>query len=140
MKLPLMVFVMTENGEKMNREILFKGQCKDDKEWIEGYYVQVRDVCTDETIHLIINEPEYYGNGEMAGMYEVEPNTVCQFTGLYDMYGIKIFENDIVRLPQMVEKGRVKWADSQPGFFIELSEQILILDDYRAKQIEVLND
>ena len=111
------------------REILFKGKLIDQDTWVEGFFINNR------------GDAMIFSTGETTvGMFHIEPDTICQFTGLYDKYGTKIFENDIVQLPQMIEKGRVKWANSQPAFVIELSEQVLILDDYRAKQIEVLND
>ena len=75
------------------REILFRGKRADNGEWVDGFYTCVADVhyilsgIFDSLINGIIN----------TRGYKVIPETVCQFTGLYDKDGRKIFEGDIMR-------------------------------------------
>lgn len=68
----------------MKREIKFKAKCLDGKGWVEG-----TPIC--------INGKPY---GIMIGEKEspdIDPNTVCQFTGMKDCEGNGIWEGDIVR-------------------------------------------
>ena len=74
------------------REILFKAKRTDNGEWVEGYYAFI------DGVHYI-----YTGalcNGGLyvvAERFEVDPETICRYTGSTDKNGKKIWENDIVR-------------------------------------------
>lgn len=77
----------------MDREILFRGKGLDG-EWYYGWY-------SKQTFGRFPVKPAIVPVEDAKEGYlhyeEVNPNTVGQFTGMYDKHSKKIFEGDIVK-------------------------------------------
>lgn len=98
----------------MNREILFKAKRKDNGEWVEGYLMD------ENYINVPFND--YDACGRFDDPIEIDPETICQFTGLTDKNGRKIWENDIVKCPKRKEEYelyRVVWRKDFADFGVE---------------------
>ncbi len=97
----------------MTREILFKAKLKDWKtnpvqnKWVEGFYLQREETtyCVMEdyernqvkTLHFIAAEcMTDWGLPNEFRLYEIDPDTLCQYINFEDDNKNKIWENDIV--------------------------------------------
>lgn len=96
------------------REILFRAKRTDNKEWIEGSYIE----------SVVAASPFGY----ITPSYPTEPTqiytvTLGEFTGMFDKNGKKIFEGDIVVLDEYIKEsfkvddGEVRWGWG--GFYIK---------------------
>lgn len=118
----------------MNREILFKAKRVGDGRWVEGYYIYhiKRTPCVfndsvkpEDEMHVIMHDGFSDWNMPRDTVtHMIDPDTLCQFTGLYDKNGNRIWEGDILKgfeYPFLSEGNHnyyaeVIWFDNVPAF------------------------
>ena len=127
------------------REILFKAKQIDNGEWIEGslidldidsgycYIVQPYKKASILPIIFLITDR----------MKLVDPETICQFTGLCDKNGKKKWENDIIQygaVAAVVNFG--EYGNGNLGFYVDFPEEINYRKDfsYWAKKVAVIGN
>ncbi len=123
------------------REILFRGRRIDNGEWVEGNLLQVElDSGTDYYIIPLVTNGSLVKTTLLlkfiSPCFEVEENTIGQFTGIYDKNGKRIFEGGILKVYDYKcvakfgfhEAGNGWYAETDDGVICELNDSFKIAE------------
>ena len=96
------------------REIKFRGFNTKNIQWLYGSHILNRGK------HFVA--PDEFADGKTWEDYEVDPDTVGQFIGVYDKHGREIYDGDILRYPlnnktyQVVFKDGIYFGEGRHGW------------------------
>lgn len=112
------------------RDILFRGIRNDNGKWIYGDLMTPTD---------IMDVWEISENTGMGDRYEVDPETVGQWTGLNDRFGNKIFEGDIVHY-DVEETAEIAWDKETARFVLNGDGVCYDFDNFYGRDLEVIGN
>lgn len=96
--------------------IKFKAKRLDNGEWIIGSFVVMKIPALSKTTIGIVA-----AGG--ATLHEVDPSTVCQFTGMKDCEGKEVWDHDLLQHPcqETEEIYEVSYSQEEGGFIVKNS-------------------
>lgn len=135
------------------REILFKAKRIDNGEWVEGHLFDNGFDGKEKRYFVGTFIIEKYNgtacdkwNATGIYFYEIDPKTLCQFTGLYDKNSKRIWENDILMAhldesyPEDVTYETIEWGFA--GWVTHEANSVdrQYLDEFDMEHFEVVGN
>lgn len=104
------------------REILFRGQDAGTGHWIKGFFVRLFDGKGNVSHRIYSGYAETDCEDYYPDFWEVDPETVGQYTGLTDKNGKKIFTGDIISADNGKQScvAVVKFGEYYPKMFYKM--------------------
>lgn len=109
----------------MQERYLCRAKRIDNGEWVVGNLITNVFFRLGQSISYILcpDKADYdcfEDFSEENGIFEVQPDTICQCTGLRDKKGKLIWENDIANCMDAECCGYISWNESEAGFYFNV--------------------
>jgi hypothetical protein len=92
--------------------IKFKAKRLDNNTWVEGYfYAECGNayIIEDRQSESMLNRNE---------AHQVDPSTVCMFTGLKDCEGNELYEHDVIKNYPFIPS-EIVWSEELSGYYLK---------------------
>lgn len=91
--------------------IKFKAKRLDGKGWVCGYFYE------ENGNTYIIENRQKESKLNRNPTYQVDPSTVCQFTGLKDCEGNELYEHDVIKNYPFLPS-EIVWSEELSGYYL----------------------
>lgn len=118
----------------MNRQILFRGKRLIHNDWVECESLIQGTIDGRKFVQW-----EHTDSNEFR-QYEVRPETVGQFTGIFDAKGEKIFEGDIISTPEFDHNLLIGYSPDKSAFVGSKTTDFSIKSIYNFLDDIVISD
>lgn len=127
------------------REILFRAKEKDGNRWCFGFPCIIREktrIMTEDDIDYAYTDRDIYD----GYMQIVNGETLCQFSGVFDSNGNRIFENDILSFDYIGENRGAKgvapvvFENGKFGVLWGWHKELVCLDGFANTKISVIGN